>query len=122
MLFLLSSLLAQASAYTRCSETDYPYAGAVVANIPILLGPTFTVMVNGSSVPISVTGTISVINGCSVSKNINPSLESQTFPLLVQALQDFMALNKHLTLTPSDWLKQQLLLPPAKSLETLPSL
>jgi hypothetical protein len=121
MLFLISSLLAQAFAYTRCSETDYPYAGKTVANIPILLGPTFTVMVNGSSVPISVTGTISVINGCSVSKFLNLSLEYQTFPLLVQTLQDFMVLNKHLTRNPSDWSTLLFKLPLPKSLKTLPS-
>lgn len=70
MLLALASLLAQVSTavtYTRCSPTDYPYSGTQVRNIPIVLGPTLTVQVNGTSVPVTVAGTISVIDGCSVS-------------------------------------------------------
>jgi hypothetical protein len=66
-LFTAALLAAQASAYSLCNPTEYVYKGRTVRDIPLVRGPTLAVNVNGTIRQVSVTGSISVVDGCSVS-------------------------------------------------------
>ncbi|KAJ3314709.1 hypothetical protein HDV04_005715 [Boothiomyces sp. JEL0838] len=60
----LSALASSVAAYSLCNPTNYPYAGLSVTNIPILSTVTQSLTVGGKSVPVTVSGSISVVDGC----------------------------------------------------------
>ncbi|KAJ3251047.1 hypothetical protein HK103_002912 [Boothiomyces macroporosus] len=59
---LLSTLAASVSAYSLCNPTNYPYKGQTVS-VPIQPAAA-AVIVNQITVPVTVSGNIKVIDGC----------------------------------------------------------
>lgn len=66
LLTVTASLLAasQTMAYSLCNPRNYPYAGQNVS-IPIEATPTKVLSYNGQNVPVSASGTITIVDGCS---------------------------------------------------------
>ncbi len=64
MITAILALVAQASAYSLCNPNNYRLKDIVVQNVPIVSSGTFQ---NKDGQRVSVAGSISVIDGCSVS-------------------------------------------------------
>jgi hypothetical protein len=67
ILFLATSC--QAFTYSLCSESVNPYAGMNVS-VSLVRGATLSVTINGTVVPVTVAGTITIVDGCNV-RNAN---------------------------------------------------
>jgi hypothetical protein len=66
---ILSALLvgsAQSIAYTLCDATNHIYAGKEVTTA-LVLGPSMSVTIGGAVRGVSIKGTITVLDGCTVS-------------------------------------------------------
>ncbi|KAJ3270680.1 hypothetical protein HDV01_007504 [Terramyces sp. JEL0728] len=67
---LFSALAPLASAYSLCDPANYPYSGQSVANVPFLnLFKAQNIVVNGQSVPVTVSGSVSIVDGCTFATN-----------------------------------------------------
>jgi hypothetical protein len=62
---ILAAPSALAITYRLCDEKNYIYAGNSVT-IPIVLGPSLAVTIKGDVKAITVSGTITVVDGCHV--------------------------------------------------------
>ena len=61
---LAAALVSQVSAYCACNPNQWRLKGQTVQNVPIVSSGTFQ---NAQGQPITVAGTVSIVNGCSVS-------------------------------------------------------
>ncbi|KAJ3314708.1 hypothetical protein HDV04_005714 [Boothiomyces sp. JEL0838] len=64
MLSLLLSFAPSVFAYSLCNTQNYPYANQVVTDVPFYTPGTVTITVNNQTVPVTVSGSVSVVDGC----------------------------------------------------------
>ncbi|KAJ3270679.1 hypothetical protein HDV01_007503 [Terramyces sp. JEL0728] len=69
MLPLLFSLVPSIAAYSQCDPANYPYAGQKVVDIPFYTPGPVSVNINNSTVEVFVSGSMSIIDGCTFVTN-----------------------------------------------------